>query len=116
MRATTDPPIDAAEFASGLSTAKLHCRELGHMWRSLTVSMANQGAGFSRVLRCSSCRTERHEQLDRAARIMSYRYRYADGYLATRVEAGTLHRDVFRLESLTRYFEHNTGASLRSVS
>lgn len=110
-RIGTDPTVrDAPSFAQSLNDKQLHCRELGHEWRDHTVSWDQKARVFDRALRCRQCGTVRRQVLDRRGGVVRNGYKYADGYLATKVEDREgLSRDVFRLEALTRWIEnHNT--------
>lgn len=98
-----EPEVTVDTFAAGLGDRVLHCRELGHTWRPLTVAWDAGARAYDRRLRCSSCRTVRVQILDARGHVMSNRYDYADGYLATGVKVGRGDRDVFRRESITRF-------------
>lgn len=121
MGATESESVTTREaFVSGLSNAALHCRELGHTWRSWTVTYDAKAKCYDRRLRCSSCKTFRNELLDRTGDVIRSSYTYAAGYLAKNVD-GKVHRSLFRLESLGRFIEtHETGGApapvLKAVS
>lgn len=102
------------DFAHGLSARALHCRELGHTWRAWTVTYDRKARCYDRALRCSSCQSVRHELLDGSGAVLRSGYTYAKGYLATNVQAGTLSRSVFRMESITRFLEKDR--NLEAVS
>lgn len=89
-------------FAAALSARFLHCRELGHDWRPNTASYNRREKTYDRTITCRSCRTDRHQVLDRTGSVLANSYTYPDGYLAKDVEPGTLSRDVFRLEAVQR--------------
>lgn len=109
--ATPQAPED---FAHSLSMRALHCRELGHTWRAWTVDYDKKARCYDRSLRCSSCQSVRHELLDTQGTVLRSSYTYAKGYLATNVEAGTLSRSVFRMESITRFLDRE-GTRLEAV-
>lgn len=98
-------PISVDTFAAGLGERVLHCRELGHVWRPLTVTWDRKARAYDRRLRCSSCRTVRVQVLTQSGGIVSNRYEYAEGYLAHGVEVGRGNRDVFRAEALSRFLD-----------
>lgn len=98
-------------FAANLGDRVLHCRELGHTWRPLTVSWDATSKAYDRRLRCSSCRTVRVQVVTGKGHVMSNRYEYATGYLATGVEVGRGDRDVFRREALSRFLDAHTSES-----
>jgi len=104
-----DPNVrDAQSFAASMSDKQLHCRELGHEWRDHTVAWDAKARVFDRALRCRQCGSIRRQVLDRRGHVIRNGYKYADGYLATKVmNRADLSRDVFRLEALTRWLEHN---------
>ena len=104
----------AQDFAGDLSDKQLHCRELGHTWKPLTVFWDVDARAYDRRLRCSMCRTIRVQLLTETGHVHSNRYIYPDGYLATNVEAASMRRDVFRLEAVTRFL--SSPSALRSVS
>ena len=91
----------------------LHCRELGHNWRPLTVSRHESG-GYDRRLRCPSCRTVRVQILTTRGHVMSNRYVYPDGYLAKGAGAQQANRDAFRVEAIERFLTPKS--QLRVVS
>lgn len=100
--------VDGATFVSGLGNKVLHCRELGHSWKPLTASWDRDARAYDRRLRCTSCRTIRVQLLTEYGHVVSNRYIYPEGYLAKGVNVGTLHRDQFRLEALTRFLSATT--------
>jgi len=108
MRSTSETtPIPAEDFASALPERFLRCRELGHIWRPHTAVYDRKERVYDRVLRCSSCRTERHQILNQYGHVLSNSYRYPDHYLAGHgVQRGTYNRDVFRLEALVRFIDN----------
>jgi len=103
-------PVDT--FAARLSDKALHCRELGHVWRPLTASWEAEARAFHRRLRCSSCRTERVQVLSARGGVLTNRYVYPAGYLATHVDGMTGARDLFRLEAIIRTLDD---ADIRAV-
>ena len=103
MSAKNAPFRDAHSFVGDLSDRLLHCRELGHTWKPLTVRWDKESSAYDRRLRCPSCRTIRIQLLTSTGHVVSNRYDYTDGYLAKGVDVGTLHRDMFRLEAITRF-------------
>jgi hypothetical protein len=100
--AESSDPVQADTFASRLTDKALHCRELGHVWRPLVAHWEADAKAFHRRLRCSSCRTERVQVLTARGHVVSNRYLYPDGYLATHVVGMTGARDLFRLEAVLR--------------
>lgn len=111
---SAETPVNAETFAEQLSEKHLHCRELGHTWRSFTVKWDASARCYDRQLRCSSCRTIRRQTLSDRGHVLSNSYVYADGYLASHVEPGFT-RDVFRLESVLRTLKTSDGDSSRVV-
>jgi len=103
MPGTNEPTRDAADFVGDLSDKLLHCRELGHTWKPLTVSWDREASCYDRRLRCPSCRTVRVQLLTSSGHVVSNRYQYPDGYLAKNVTVSTLNRDLFRMEAITRF-------------
>lgn len=100
----TDETLTPDQFAHGLGARVLHCRDLGHNWRDYTVTWDKKAKCYERQLRCSSCRTIRHQLLDSGATVLTNRYTYPKGYLASNVSGG-VDRQTFRLEALTRATE-----------
>jgi hypothetical protein len=90
------------EFVASLGDKVLHCRELGHSWRPLTVSWDAEAQAYDRRLRCPSCRTVRVQLLSQHGHVLGNRYIYPEGYLAHGITVGQ-GRDHFRLESLQRF-------------
>jgi hypothetical protein len=95
--------VSAETFVGDLPDKTLHCRELGHTWKPLTVSWDKAVDAYDRRLRCPMCRTVRIQLLTSSGHVMANRYQYPDGYLAKGVEVGALHRDLFRLEAVQRF-------------
>lgn len=96
--------VSVETFAASLPARYLECRELGHHWRAWNASWDAAARAWDRTLRCSRCKTERSQLLNELGHVLSNHYRYADGYQAKNVESAVrISRDVFRLESLTRY-------------
>jgi len=96
-------PIAAETFVGDLSDRTLHCRELGHQWKPLTVSWDRTASVYDRRLRCPSCKTIRVQMLTDHGHVVSNRYVYPDGYLAKGVTVGDLNRDMFRMEAIQRF-------------
>lgn len=96
-------------FVAGLSDRLLHCRELGHTWKPLTVRWDGEARAYDRRLRCPSCRTVRIQLLDQHGHVVQNRYDYPEGYLATGVTVGTGHRDRYRVEAVQRFLEAHNG-------
>ena len=109
-RAAEDPNIrDVPAFAQSMTDKQLHCRELGHEWRHHTATYDTKARVFDRSLRCRNCGTVRHQVLNSRGHVIANGYKYAEGYLATKVmNRDGLSRDVFRLEALTRILEQTT--------
>lgn len=108
---TSDGIVSGEEFARNLNVRQLDCRELGHKWKPWTVQWDRQAKAYDRQLRCTSCKTIRKQVLDSSGHVLRNSYEYPDGYLAGKnVEVGALSRDVFRLEAIVRYLNHNEGA------
>lgn len=110
MREQTAISVDT--FASSLSDRVLHCRELGHSWRALTARWDPESQSYDRRLRCSQCRTVRVQLLTERGHVISNRYIYADGYLATNVD-GRNDRDVFRRVALERLLSATARETIR---
>lgn len=107
--------VDA--FAHGLTDKQLACRELGHVWVQWDVEVIREGrrlGGYSRVMRCRQCRSERRQVLDSTGSVVSNGYRYANGYLADKVQRGFT-RDVFRLESVARWLDSHQARDARKA-
>lgn len=117
LRPVEDPgtPVAVDVFASRLSDRALHCRELGHTWRPLAASWDAEARAFDRRLRCSSCRTERRQVLSARGGVLSNRYVYPAGYLATNVEGMTGARDLFRLEAVLRTLDDKEVRAIRKA-
>lgn len=103
--------VSPETFAAGLSARVLHCRELGHSWRPLTVRWDPKARVYDRRLRCSSCHTIRSQQLDRRGDVIANGYQYPTGYLASNVTEH-ITRTTFRLEALNRFLETTTAEAV----
>jgi len=98
------PKSDAQEFAEGLPTAFLQCRDYGHSWRPYTASWSSEQACWERALKCIRCTAERTQRLSRSGEILRGHYVYPEGYLHA-PGLGRLtgqDRDALRLESTVR--------------
>lgn len=102
----TSGPVSADAFAGALPDRFLRCRELGHVWRPATASWDRKEKVYDRMLRCSSCRTERHQVLSAQGHVLRNSYRYPEHYLTEGLQRGTYTRDVFRLEAIVRFIDH----------
>ena len=92
---------EVERFAQTLSDKFLACRELGHNWMPRTAALKDNY--YDRVLRCSRCRTERHQTVSRSGEVLSSNYNYREGYQAKglgRVVGDG--RSALRLESIIR--------------
>lgn len=99
------PVGEVASFAKGLSQSYLLCRELGHSWRHHTANYSATG-GFKSVLRCTRCKTERHQELSNRGEVLRNNYDYPDGYQHEglgRISGDG--KDTIRLEALTRILD-----------
>lgn len=103
------PPADEEaerDFAEGLASNLLHCRELGHSWDHYTASYDNKSRTYDRALVCSSCGCTRHQLLDEYGDIIKNGgYRYPEGYLAHGVigyVGGAVPKRIFRLAAVQR--------------
>lgn len=103
--ASPSEEIPVEDFAHGLSSARLRCRELGHYWKPLTATWDREARCFDRSLRCTGCRTIRHQTLTESGHVVANRYTYPEGYLAKGVAKHGGSRDAFRAESLRRFVE-----------
>src|SRR5580765_3985451 len=104
--------VSVETFAASLPDKFLACRELGHTWRPWRASWDGVARVYDRELRCHRCRTVRVQVVSSVGHTISNHYRYAEGYQAKGVEhAVRVSRDVFRLESLTRYLTDSTAKS-----
>jgi hypothetical protein len=107
----TDELVSPQRFAEGLSDKQLHCRELGHNWRPLAASWDRKAGVFDRRLRCPTCRTERVQVLSKRGEVVSNRYVYAKGYLASSIDEHpgiSAMRATFRLEAVHRFLDNVT--------
>lgn len=114
MRRTTkqeDTGEDIGTFVGGLTDRVLHCRDVGHTWKPLTVSWDREHSCYDRRLRCPSCRTVRIQLLTQSGHPVSNRYVYPDGYLAKGSTRNGMTRDVFRLEAVQRFLQPKQGVA-----
>lgn len=71
------------------------CRTLGHAWDQFYPDdMGTPLYGWRLSLRCTRCRSERHDIVDQHGRINARRYIYVEGYHMSRDETPT--RDELR--------------------
>ena len=96
--------ISIESFAAHLPARFLACRELGHIWKPWRAAWDKSARAYERELRCSRCKTVRKQLINEFGHVLTNNYRHADGYLAKNVDTPIRgNRDLFRLESLTRY-------------
>lgn len=94
---------EVAEFAASLSEKFLLCREMGHNWRPWAAQWVPEDQYFERILRCTRCRTQRHQALSNTGAVLTSNYEYAEGYQNKGFGRITGEgRDRLRLESVTR--------------
>ncbi len=106
---------EVERFAQTLTDKFLACRELGHNWMPRTAVLTKDNH-YDRVLRCSRCRTERHQTISRKGEILTSQYHYRQGYQAQglgRVVGDG--RAALRLESIFRTMP-NGGSKARSTT
>jgi hypothetical protein len=93
----------AEELARELPDTYLMCRELMHSWKPRSAGWLAGERVFERVVRCSRCKTEKHQTLSSSGEVLSSHYVYPDGYLAKNL--GRIvgdGRDALRLEAVNR--------------
>jgi hypothetical protein len=99
----TQDSMTVETFAASLPDRYLTCRELGHTWKPYRASFDTTARAYDRELRCTRCHTSRTQVVSTTGHVLANHYRYPNGYLTKHVEDAMVSRDVFRLESLTRY-------------
>lgn len=108
--AELDSDLDEiAAFAQTLKESFLYCREMGHNWRPLSAGRFKDG-GYERILRCSRCRTERHQEITARGVVFSNKYVHPEGYLHKgmgRIVGDG--RGLLRLESIRRIVAKDEG-------
>lgn len=79
----TADPGEVKDWAEALPEKFLICRDINHRWSGYRAYREGKGrnAGFTRVLRCTACRTEREDTLDSRGYKVGTKYHYPDGYL-----------------------------------
>jgi hypothetical protein len=95
------------EWAADLPMRFLECRDMGHSWRYAGARRTELNS-WERTMRCTRCRTERHQTISTHGTILAGGYSYPDGYLAP-PSTGRLTADDragLRLQSLTRHEGH----------
>lgn len=103
---------EVAQWSEGLPDRYLLCRDMGHRWQPFSARWDEKERAYSRVLRCSRCKTDRTQLLAMNGLILSGHYEYPDGYTAP---AGTgridqMARGALRLESTLRLIQKEEGA------
>lgn len=93
-----------SDWAEELPERFLQCRDFGHSWRPWAVRFDREYNSYERTLRCTRCRSERHESLGLSGAKAGRGYTYPDGYQAP---PGTGHlvladRDELRIASIQR--------------
>ena len=90
-------------FAVGPNNNFLLCRDLGHNWRPWGAQWVPEDNLYNRTLRCTRCKTQRHQELSVRGEVVRSWYDYADGYQHKglgRIEGEG--RNALRLESIVR--------------
>jgi len=83
------------------------CRDLGHSWVPYRAWRDSKEREYVQVLRCSSCRTERHRRIDYRGNRSGNSYEYPDDYTAP-AGTGVLSaggRADLRLLAIQRFIE-----------
>lgn len=94
---------EVGAFAADLPENFLLCREMGHNWRPWAAQWSPQEQCYERILRCTRCKTERHQTLTNRGGVVTSHYQYPEGYQHKgfgRISGEG--RDLLRLESITR--------------
>lgn len=68
-------------WAEKLSQSFLYCRAFGHNWRPWTAKWIPEQRCFEQIVRCTRCKNQRLQLLDRRGDVVAGHYRYAPGYL-----------------------------------
>lgn len=98
---------DVKRAVRDMDDAYLRCRDMGHNWRQARVEKV--GRGYERTLYCSSCKTNRHQTLNRYGVVETNHYSYADGYQIKglgRVNGDA--KSALRLASLQNAIDHSS--------
>lgn len=98
---TSADPKEVKRLARNLTDEALACRDVGHTWRMYRLVKVR--GGYNRDLFCPTCKTSRHEFINRNGEKLSTHYTYPDGYQIKGV--GRLMgnaRNTLRLESVIR--------------
>lgn len=76
-------PAEVKDWAEALPERFLICRDINHRWGGYRAYREGKGrnAGFTRILRCGLCRTEREDTLDSRGYKIGTKYHYPEGYL-----------------------------------
>lgn len=94
---------EVADFVATLNDSYLLCREVGHTWRPHFARLDDERQGFVRTLRCTRCKTLRHQLLSYSGAVLTSHYEYPDGYQHKGFGRIVGHgRDTMRLESIMR--------------
>src|SRR5262245_32631592 len=106
MASKEDRPQTLDAFLERMTAGALDCRDMGHQWKPWGARWGGDAAGCERVLACPRGKTGRVQEGSRAGHVLSNRYHYPDGYLTPSGlpdSPGRVSRDLFRLESITRF-------------
>lgn len=95
------------DWTDELPASFMLCRDFGHNWAAWRALPLPDKTGYRRVLRCSRCHSERHQDITMSGRIMGGSYTYPEGYLAP-TGSGALtgaHREHLRVTSTLRMIQ-----------
>jgi hypothetical protein len=71
--------LDAA--LSDMTQSHIECRDYGHSWKRHNVTWSKPERSYVRILKCTRCRTLRHDLLNSDGDPLRSHYDYADHYL-----------------------------------
>jgi hypothetical protein len=94
---------EVQRWAERLSQSYLYCRTFGHTWKPWTARWVPEERCYEQIIRCSRCKNERFQLLNRYGEVVKNWYRYPHGYLHKALGRITGEgKGALRLEALKR--------------
>lgn len=107
VRPAADPEA-VREHLAGNPAAWALCRELGHSMSRIRAGLSEAKGAYESTLRCSRCKTKKHQVIDSVGVVIASEYEYPDGYLLPegtgRIDSAA--RGAIRTDAIVAQIQH----------